>query len=202
MRRKIKVLILIVTAAIVIPSLIYTVSPLFISTTINEPAPDSASLVFQKFMKMSEEGRIQAANKMSNQEKQMIMTIAAKENNTSNENISVDEKQGTAKIMLAGTFVGAGDGFHNAEGTAKVIPLANGTNILILENLKATNGPDLYVYLSTGKTTTDFISVGRLKGNVGNQNYLIPSGTDFTKYNTILIWCRAFSVLFGSAHLS
>jgi hypothetical protein len=202
MRRKIKVLILIVTAAIVTPSLIYTVSPLFISTTINEPAPDSASLVFQKFMKMSEEGRIQAANKMSNQEKQMIMTIAAKENNTSNENISVDENQGTAKIMLAGTFVGAGDGFHNAEGTAKVIPLANGTNILRLENLKATNGPDLYVYLSTGKTTTDFISVGRLKGNVGNQNYLIPSGTDFTKYNTVLIWCRAFSVLFGSAHLS
>jgi hypothetical protein len=145
MRRKIKVLILIVTAAIVIPSLIYTVSPLFISTTINEPAPDSASLVFQKFMKMSEEGRIQAANKMSNQEKQMIMTIAAKENNTSNENISVDENQGTAKIMLAGTFVADGDGFHNAEGAAKVVPLANGTNILRLENLKATNGPDLYM---------------------------------------------------------
>lgn len=193
---------MIVTAAIVIPSLIYTVSPLFISTTINEPAPESASLVFHKFMKMSEEDRIQAANKMSNQEKQMIMTIAAKENNTSNENISVNTNQGTAKIMLAGTFVGAGDRFHNAEGTAKVIRLANGTNILRLENLKATNGPDLYVYLSTGKTATDFISVGRLKGNVGNQNYLIPSGTDFTKYNTVLIWCRAFSVLFGSAHLS
>lgn len=193
---------MIVTAAIVIPSLIYTVSPLFISTTINEPAPESASLVFHKFMKMSEEDRIQAANKMSNQEKQMIMTIAAKENNTSNENISVNINQGTAKIMLAGTFVGAGDRFHNAEGTAKVIRLANGTNILRLENLKATNGPDLYVYLSTGKTATDFISVGRLKGNVGNQNYLIPSGTDFTKYNTVLIWCRAFSVLFGSAHLS
>jgi hypothetical protein len=202
MRRKIKVLIMIVTAAIVIPSLIYTVSPLFISTTINEPAPESASLVFHKFMKMSEEDRIQAANKMSNQEKQMIMTIAAKENNTSNENISINTNQGTAKIMLAGTFVGAGDRFHNAEGTAKVIRLANGTNILRLENLKATNGPDLYVYLSTGKTATDFISVGRLKGNVGNQNYLIPSGTDFTKYNTVLIWCRAFSVLFGSAHLS
>jgi hypothetical protein len=104
--------------------------------------------------------------------------------------------------MLAGTFVGAGDGFHNAEGTVKVIQLANGTNILRLENLKATNGPDLYVYLSTGKTATDFINVGRLKGNVGNQNYLLPSGIDFTKYNTVLIWCRAFSVLFGNAHLS
>lgn len=202
MRRKVKVLILIVIAAIVIPSLIYTVSPLFISTTINEPAPESASLVFHKFMNMSEEGRIQAANKMSNQEKQMVMTIASRENNTSNDNMTLDTNQGAAKIMPAGTFVGAGDGFHNAEGTAKVIQLTNGTNILRLENLKATNGPDLYVYLSTGKTATDFINVGRLKGNVGNQNYLIPSGTDFTKYNTVLIWCRAFSVLFGSANLS
>ena len=70
-----------------------------------------------------------------------------------------------------------------------------------LENLKATNGPDLYVYLATDKTASDFVNVGRLKANIRNQNYNIPEGTDLSKYNTVLIWCRAFSVLFGSAEL-
>jgi len=45
------------------------------------------------------------------------------------------------------------------------------------------------------------VDVGRLKANIGNQNYPIPAGTDMTKYDTVLIWCRAFSVLFGSADL-
>ena len=116
--------------------------------------------------------------------------------------MSIISIQETSNKSLGGAFVGAGDGFHNAEGKARVVQLADGNNILRLENFKATNGPDLYVYLSTGKMPTDFISLGRLKGNMGNQNYEIPAGTDLTKYNTVLIWCHAFSVLFGSAHLS
>jgi hypothetical protein len=71
-----------------------------------------------------------------------------------------------------------------------------------LENLKATNGPDLYVYLSADKDASDIVNLGRLKGNIGNQNYEIPAGTDLSKYNTVLIWCKAFSTLFGSAKLS
>jgi hypothetical protein len=73
---------------------------------------------------------------------------------------------------------------------------------LRLEDFKSTNGPDLYVYLSTDKgAATDFVNLGRLKGNIGNQNYDIPKRTDLSKYDTVLIWCRAFSVLFGSAEL-
>ena len=201
MRRKTKIIIGIIIAAIVIPSVVYTTSPLFINTTVNEPLPVSASSDFQKFMNMTEEGRIQEAENMTQQEKQMIMTEAAKVNNTVIENISMTTTQETANKTLAGTFVGAGDGFHNAEGVAKLIQVGDGTNILRLENLKATNGPDLYVYLSTDKTASDFVSLGRLKGNMGNQNYEIPNGTNLTKYNNVLIWCRAFSVLFGSAQL-
>jgi hypothetical protein len=70
-----------------------------------------------------------------------------------------------------------------------------------LEDLVVTNGPDLYVYLSTDKSASDSVGLGKLKANIGNQNYLIPAGTDLSKYDTVLIWCRAFSVLFGSAEL-
>ena len=59
----------------------------------------------------------------------------------------------------------------------------------------------MYVYLSTDKSAVDFVNLGRLKANNGNQNYDIPPGTDLSKYDTALIWCKAFSVLFGSAEL-
>ena len=104
--------------------------------------------------------------------------------------------------MRTGSFVGVGDGIHNADGMAKVIPLQDGSNILRLENLRVTNGPDLYVYLAIDKSASDFVSLGKLKANNGNQNYDIPLETDLTKYDTVLIWCRPFSVLFGSAELA
>lgn len=203
MNTRTKIIIGIIIAAIVIPSLIYIISPLFINTTINEPFPlSSASSDFQKFMNMTEGERIQAASNMTQKEKEMIMTMAAKDNSTVNENMSVTTTPESSNRTLIGNFVGAGDGFHNAEGAAKVIQLTDGNYILRLVNFKATNGPDLYVYLSTDKTNADVINLGRLKGNIGNQNYPIPAGTDLSKYNTAIIWCRAFSVLFGSAQLS
>ncbi|MDH3497546.1 MAG: DM13 domain-containing protein, partial [Gemmatimonadota bacterium] len=51
-------------------------------------------------------------------------------------------------------------------------------------------------------TTAGFVGLGGLKGNVGDQNYDIPAGTDLTRYRTVTIWCRRFSVNFGSAPLS
>lgn len=190
------------TATIVITFAIYTVSPLLINTVINEPLPPSSvSSDFQRFMNMTEDQRIEAANNMTQKQKEMIMTVAAQDNNTVSENLSVATMSASSNKTLIGNFVGAGDGFHNAEGVAKIIQLADGTDILRLENFKATNGPDLYVYLSTDKTNADIVNLGRLKGNIGNQNYLIPAGTDITKYNTALIWCRAFSVIFGSAQI-
>ena len=190
------------TAIIVITFAIYTISPLLINTVINEPLPlSSVSSDFQRFMNMTENERIEAANNMTQKQKEMIMTVAAKDNNTVSENLSVATMSASSNETLIGNFVGAGDGFHKAEGVAKIIQLADGTDILRLENFKATNGPDLYVYLSTDKTNADIVNLGRLKGNIGNQNYLIPAGTDITKYNTALIWCRAFSVIFGSAQL-
>ena len=101
-----------------------------------------------------------------------------------------------------GVFVGVGDGIHDAQGDAYTIPLENGSNVLRLENFKSTNGPDLYVYLSTDKHASEFINLGELKANSGNQNYQIPDDVDLEKYNQVLIWCKAFGVLFGNAELS
>jgi hypothetical protein len=202
MKRKTKIIISIIIAAIVIPLAIYTISPLFLSNVVNEPDPTLAISEFQKYMNLSEEERIEVAKNMTREKAMMIGIMAAKQNTTVDENVTFPVIEQTPNNTLTGTFIGIGDGFHNVEGAAKVIPVESGAQILRLENFKATNGPDLYVYLSKDKSASDFINVGRLKGNVGNQNYEIPIGSDLSKYNTVLIWCRAFSFLFGSAQIS
>jgi len=159
----------------------------------------AASSDVQNFMNMTEEQRVQAAKNMTQEEKQRVMNEFSTQNSTVSENMAT-MKNNTKPLM--GNFVGSGDGFHKVEGLAKVLTLADGKTILRIENLKATNGPDLYVYLSTGKGVSDIVNLGRLKGNIGNQNYVIPTGTDLSKYSTVLIWCKAFSTLFGSAILA
>ena len=66
-------------------------------------------------------------------------------------------------------------------------PIEGGGNVLRLEDLVVTNGPDLYLYLSTDKSASDFVNFGRLRANIRNQNYPILDGTDMTKYDTVLI---------------
>jgi hypothetical protein len=196
----------------------YLVSPLFISTKVNEPLPTSAvqSESFQRFIAMNEEEKMQTAKQMSPQERDEIMSAAARVNNSIDEsmdqtplqpqsqpqNVTSTATNARQDTLRTGSFVGVGDGIHNAEGMAKVLPLQDGGNILRLENLHVTNGPDLYVYLATDRSASDFVSLGKLKANNGNQNYDIPTETDLTKYDTVLIWCRPFSVLFGSAELA
>jgi hypothetical protein len=217
-RKSVKIGIISAIVIIVGSGAYYLVSPLFISTKVNEPLPTSSvqSESFQKFVAMNEEEKMQAAKQMSSQERDEIMSVAARVNNSLDEpmdqtllqqqpqpqNNTTSTTNTGQDILRTGTFVGVGDGIHNAEGIAKIIPLQDGSNILRLENLHVTNGPDLYVYLATDKSASDFVSLGKLKANNGNQNYDIPSQTELTKYDNALIWCRPFSVLFGSAELA
>ena len=209
MRKGVKIGVIAAIVIIVGVGAYYLASPLFISTEVDEPLPTTAveSEAYQRFVSMNEEEKMQAAKQMSIQERDQIVATASKVNNSIDESMDQVQQQTqnnaatTTNVLRTGSFVGVGDGIHNAEGMAKVIPLQDGSNILRLEDLRVTNGPDLYVYLATDKSASDFVNVGKLKANNGNQNYDIPTETDLTKYDTILIWCRPFSVLFGSAEL-
>lgn len=202
---RVKKIVYSVIGVLVIIAAVYLVSPLFISTEINEPLPSTlnATTGFEEFSKMSEDERIEIAKNMTNEQKsQMLIQFAESGNNSRlDENMNVNSLTESNRSIGTAIFVGVNDGIHNAEGQAKIIPISDDDGILRLENLKVTNGPDLYVYLSTDKSASDFVNLGKLKANNGNQNYNIPSETDLSKYNTVLIWCKAFSVLFGSAEL-
>jgi hypothetical protein len=200
---KIGIIIAIISAAAVTGT--YTLSPLFTSKTVNEPPPDlnteiNQNITFSKFMNLAENERTSIAKNMTSQQIDDIMVTAAKYNSTIMEDM-VDLDSNNISNTLTGSFADAGDGFHHVRSMVKIYTLADGKSILRLEDFKSTNGPDVYVYLSTDKKASDSVNVGRLKGNIGNQNYEIPQDVDLSKYNLVLIWCRAFSVLFGSAEL-
>ncbi len=93
---------------------------------------------------------------------------------------------------------------HAARGKATVIDLARGGRVLTLTGFEVDNGPDLRVYLVRGPAASegqvrDFVDLGALKGNRGDQQYEIPRGVHVSRYSTAVVWCRAFSVLFARA---
>ncbi|HWH45563.1 MAG TPA: DM13 domain-containing protein [Thermoleophilaceae bacterium] len=91
---------------------------------------------------------------------------------------------------------------HPASGTAAVVELDGGGRVLTLTDFETDPGPDLRVYLATDESAGDFKDLGGLKGNVGNQQYELADDIDVSRYDTVLIWCRAFTVGFGQATLA
>lgn len=89
---------------------------------------------------------------------------------------------------------------HEVKGEALFIKSGNET-YLRFENLKTINGPDLRIYLSADLAAKDFVDLGPIRATEGNVNYLIPNGTDISKYKNAMIWCRTFGVLFSYAEL-
>jgi hypothetical protein len=112
----------------------------------------------------------------------------------------IEEEVNNEIITLkSSNFVDA-DSSHKVSGNVNIL-YNKEQKILRFEEFSSTNGPDLYVYLATDKSAEDFISLGELKGNLGDQNYEVSDDLDLEKYDTVLIWCKKFGVLFGSAEL-
>ena len=109
----------------------------------------------------------------------------------------------TGPVLLgAGQFVGLAG--HDGTGDAGIFRNPDGSLILRFENFDIENGPDLEVYLVPGADQVDLaegsIHLGALKGNIGDQNYELPAGTDLGSGPwTALVWCEAFSVEFVGA---
>ncbi len=100
-------------------------------------------------------------------------------------------------------------GAHATRGSAEILELAGGERMLRLSDFETSNGPDVRVLLiASGDATDDDtversepVELGRLKGNVGDQNYPIPAGLDLARYRAVTIWCHRFGVNFGTAPL-
>src|SRR3989304_915886 len=106
--------------------------------------------------------------------------------------------------VARGSFVGADD-FHKGSGTA-VIVRAGTQRGLRFENFQVTTGPDLYVSLavhpgprSRQDVAPGYVSLGKLKGNIGAQNYEIPAGAGLGQKRSPGISCQPFHLAFPPA---
>jgi hypothetical protein len=169
-----------VRAAAVLSALLLTAvawylgSPLFITTTMNEPMPTLA-----------------------------IPTAPAAARSTESALAVLNPEALTS--VLAGGELQRVDALHH--GTGGVILLRVGIQrFLRFEDVAITNAPDVHVYLSreTGGRWTEATSVylGPLKATNGSFNYEIPAGTDLAPIRSVVVWCRAFSVLVTWADLA
>ena len=127
-------------------------------------------------------------------------------------NRRVDEALPTTPGGLSAQAVESGRFYsilHPTEGTATIFQLGDGTRTLRLTSFRTSNGPDVHVYMVAADDAKDvatveqagFIDLGVLKGNIGDQNYVIGGDVDLAKYHAVSIWCKRFSVNFGAAAL-
>lgn len=113
-----------------------------------------------------------------------------------------------AVALLSGNFMDA-DAFHRGSGLATIYRGPDGSYVLRLEDLDVTNGPDLHVILTPFANpevprdikVSGYIDLGKLKGNRGNQNYPIPDDVDINSYQSVVVYCKPFSVIFSVASL-
>jgi hypothetical protein len=101
-----------------------------------------------------------------------------------------------ARLEATGRFR---SGEHETRGRVEVVRTPDGVRLLTLTRFATAPGPDLRVYLVPGRTgVRDAVDLGRLKGNKGDQQYVVPSSA---RGASVVVWCRAFSVAFGTAVL-
>ncbi|MEM9201765.1 MAG: DM13 domain-containing protein [Actinomycetota bacterium] len=109
-----------------------------------------------------------------------------------------EETVGEVRTIYDGDFTSLSR--YTVIGDAFVLNNGTEQRFLRFENFDSSNGPDLKVYLRA--ENGDFVSLGELTGNIGDQNYEIPVDVDLDVFNTVEIWCERFSVGFGEALLS
>jgi hypothetical protein len=124
-----------------------------------------------------------------------------------NEPVVTDAPAPQIVTLAEGEFVPLGR--YSGEGTAVVLNDGSDQRFLRFENFSTDNGPDLRVYLTasdasgdSGAFDDDFVDLGVLKGNIGDQNYEIPPAVDLSVYDTVVVWCVRFSTPFTAADLA
>jgi electron transfer DM13 len=165
--------------AVAVPLGWYLGSPIFIRTSLAEPAPIAA------------EGAPVAP--------QASPTPTA---TRSSQAASASPTPQRSVVVATGSFSGS-DEFHFGRGTASIIEVQPGRYHLRLEDFSVRNGPDLYVYLSPDPNgyASDALELGRLKATDGNFGYDLPAGVDPGRFSSAVIWCKQFSHLFATAPL-
>jgi hypothetical protein len=164
-------------------------SPAFIDTRVNEPFPTTVAEASPTPVVETSQSVTQPAEIQSQPATEAVASAAAEQ------------------LLMMGSFYNLS---YKGSGEVVVYQLADNSRILRLQDFSVDNGPDLYVYLvpvdpvpaTSGTEIAGYYNLGSLKGNVGDQNYEIPSELDLSQFKSVVIWCEAFAVPFAAAPLA
>ena len=208
--------VIVLGALIAIPIIWWLASPLFIDNTVDEAFPfdvptaaevadmpadeaqESLEAVVADVMDAMENGEISAEQETAIQEQVEAAAAAMPDK-------EMEEPLGDAEwtTVARGQFVDA-DSFHQGSGNATIFQQGD-TRVLRLEDFEVTNGPDLHVLLvenidgTSNSDIGEYVDLGKLKGNIGDQNYEISADIDLSKYSGVMIYCQPFHVVFSTA---
>jgi hypothetical protein len=147
----------------------WTLSPLFLTTTLNEDLPIRATAT------VAPAGSIATAT----------------------------ATPAVPKVLAMGQLQRVDD-LHRGTGPVTLVEV-DGKTFVRFENVAIQNGPDLHVYLGRGMggayDGARDLYLGTLKATNGSFNYELPAGTPVGDYKSVVVWCRAFTVLFTWADL-
>jgi hypothetical protein len=209
-----RIVVVAIVAALVLasPVLWWLVSPLFIDRAVNEDFPGSSAIAVAASAAPSSAPASVVASIAPVASSSPVASAAASPTAQASASASASATPAPSPTSNGPVAVKSGQ-FHAVEhpgsGTATIYELPDGSRTLRLENFATDNGPDLYVYLSAAPDSNDeqtvlnneYVSLGQLKGNQGNQNYELPADLDVAAYNSVTVWCQQFSVNFTTAPL-
>lgn len=221
--RKWLVISVIVVALMALPVVWYLASPLFIDNAVHEAFPfempataamdqmnaaDKMALEAEFLTAVPDEATLGQLTDAEREQVEVNVMVAAAMVMADQE--MADPMPAAAvgwTAVAGGTFRGA-DEFHQGSGSATIYQQGEG-RVLRLEDFEVTNGPDLHVILTRHPNPStravvgeDYIDLGPIKGNIGNQNYDIPADVDLSQYQGVVIYCVPFHVVFATAVLA
>ncbi|MEM7507446.1 MAG: DM13 domain-containing protein [Pseudomonadota bacterium] len=100
----------------------------------------------------------------------------------------------------SGTFTG--DSNHVTTGGVEVVKGDDGWEIILKSDFTFDGAPDPRVGFGNGGKFVDPTDFEELRANSGEQVYKVPAEIDPESFDTVVIWCRKFSVPLGHALLN
>ncbi len=97
----------------------------------------------------------------------------------------------------SGTFTGQSN--HVTTGGVSVVQTDGGWEIRLAEDFEFDGAPDPRIAFGNDGTFAEGTDFEALQSNTGAQTYSVPAEIDPANFDTVVLWCRQFSVPLGYA---
>ena len=181
----------------------------FRDTRVNEAFPGLALDLQDEFLSLPEDER-QALFDLRDEDPDMALEMAQVAVQGAESAPEDEQEMGemeTATVLSSGSFIEI-DALHWGQGTASIYQLPDQSRVLRFQDYSSARGGDVHVYLSRDpeprtavEVGLDFLDLGSLKGNIGNQNYNLPANLDLSRFQSVVVFCRQFNTVITSANL-